>query len=347
MSKSDTTQEDFHIFSFILTKIKESFFFLLIIFSILFFLFYFTVKYRSDHSFYTNNKELLDNFFTIANATFISGFVGAINQFLVYNKIYQKALENVLTSTEYSNFIEENMVKFAYSKEILQNHSNLEEIWKTTTSTLFQMEFPNEISKKFYDKIHETIFYKRTISHYHFDCKYFFTFSINDNDILSIEQYSEYTVKRNKKISFKYDFNYSLLEESNNSIEFKEVTICDKNYNSEKYVKEVIKDGYITKGFESDLEGYESYNVTSRVLMNQNINTDNQYMHIFERFTEDVYVEINNKDKDKIDIIFSSSGTSEFKNIPNFDTQKHTFRGILLPGFGFKTFIIKKYEKNH
>ena len=312
--------------------------------------FYFIVKYKTGNQLYKDHQPILDNFFTIANAALVSGFVGAINQFLEYNKIYQNAIEQVLQSESYRQFIENNMVKFAYSRQILQHQSDLENIWRITTSTLFQTEFPDEIGRKFYDKIHKTIFYKKTISHYHFDCQISYSVSIDSNDQLKIEQYAEYTIVRNKVDKFTYDFSYGVLKETKNSIEIKSVTACGKDYNRPENIRdeeqEVNGQSYKFKKFQAELEGEEYYHITSGVLIHQNHKTDNEFSYLFERFTEDVHVEINNESSSQMDVIFSSSGVEAFKKIPIFGSvssiKKYSYRGILLPGFGFTLFFIKK-----
>lgn len=334
---------------FIYKKFKESGFVVLILLSCLFFLYYFIVKFVSNFgAYYAANKEILDNLFTISNATLVSGFVGAISQFLEYNKVYQKALEEVLTSESYKKFIESNMVKFAYSKKILADQKNLEEIWKETTHTLFETEFQDEISKKFFNKIHEIIFYKKNISHYYFDSKIFYDISIDENDVLTIRQFSSYSIVRSsKKNEFDYEFSFSVNDEPETSVEIIQIRISNYDYNNSNFIKEEIiideETGkrYKSKKFDGKLKSSEKYDVHSEVILKQNYATDNEFRYIFERFTEDIYVELNNLSSEKIDIFFTTNDATQFKKIPTFE-NKYEYKGVILPGFGFKIFVNKK-----
>ena len=172
---------------------------------------------------------------------------------------------------------------------------------------------------------------------------------MDKNDLLRIEQFTEYTVVRNKLDKFEYDFSFGVLKELSNKIDFKKVMICGKDYNLAKNIHDedelVNSQTYNFKKFKAELEGEEYYNISSSVLIHQNQQTDNEFSYIFERFTEDVHVEINNESPAQMDIIFSSTGVEAFKKNPIFGgvgIKKYSYRGILLPGFGFTLFFIKK-----
>lgn len=257
----------------------------------------------------------------------ISGVTSFFLSITQYNRIYQKALEDII-----------------YSKTFLAKRSDLNEMWNNVSVALFESKFP-EIHKPLFNIITEKYFPSGDNVSYYTDIKQhlYIDWKVDEENTIVIKEKIDLIVHtvNNDKTDYKSRFIVILdgtptEEQWKHIIDVKELFVDGNPCLDKATPKWKPSEGRLT--FESCAPlsgGKKEYHIVQSVIRTQNLNIDDFLNYSARYLISNMDVEVEHPDNLKVALY--EGGTME-KFIPMYERNNHkrwTYTGLILRKQGY------------
>ncbi len=291
---------------------------------------------------YNVNIDFLNKLFNIGVAIISPGVFAAVLKYFQFMGIFENEISKIMDSTKFKNTIQNSINNTVYSKSFLSNQKDLLQIWKNATLCLFESYFPN-IATSMEGNLENTFFNLDNIQHYYKN--YNVKLKVNNIEDTHLEfiEISTYKIIRPNKERFKLDFKYfipSTLNDTKSAINVNEIKVDGKDYPLTDNGDDFSTTDIIDYEYVLELENKTEYTINQKITLTYPINLDREFTFKSSRIIEDLTVElIVDKSLCYIFVPISEQSMSE-----NKEGNQHsiTFRGLLQPNSGFKTFFFHK-----
>ncbi|URM37159.1 hypothetical protein [Flavobacterium anhuiense] len=322
--------------------IKNYFYLILLILSIVYFLYYLSEIWNAPSNFEASQKyKVLSILKDIAVIVFSAGIFTSSLKFLAFIKIFETEFEKLFKSKNYGGQIESAIQSITLSKEYFANQARIKDIWKDVTLCMYQKQFP-----ELHDKISEALDndYYNNLEYYYKDEKVEFKITSVDDNYIKIEQSVVYFLKRPDASPFNWKFGFSHLNNNDHPREIEiEFLNSDTKYNPELHLKEEEINGGkdIMKTINVPLSGQQEYRIKRRLVEIQNFKADRFWSFKNAKIVDNLNISID-FGKDLNVLFVESNSKQKFTTLRDFPNSK-TFisNQIILPGEQFKLFFLK------
>lgn len=296
------------------------------------------------------HKDIVLFFWKFSEMVLISGVVQGTIKYFDASKKIEMYISKTLDSQKFTQKIATIHSKNPYSHDYLEDLDVelLNDIWKIATTVLIKKEFP-EIYTKVAEKVSNIYFNDKNLSYYYEDYNIVYDLDVDKDNFITINQKSNFKIKRNSTDSLTYSFWYELEKvhtlDNKTAINIKNLKINDipiTNIDHHcSYKTDTTNENKVYLYFEIPLSGKLEYKISHEIEFIYSIEHDNEWYFSTRKITNGLFLEFLYHED--INYKFSEIGHEKFRQIgPNTKigskicTISYECEDVFLPMNGYR-----------